>query len=444
MDLLNIDAEQEEFLVKNATIVFDTSSIGQLYYLTEESKKTMVDILCCLKDKLWMPAQVFLEYSKNREKLLGNPADEQYSTPKFSQNQLVDDLQVFVKKHRDNPYFHPHFDDTQLADIETETNKIKESYKQIKAIVKEQNKKRREEIESMIHDYSRDVLWQVFSSVTKGVPFTYPEVMEIVREGRFRYENSIPPGYKDGENDKKKGFQVYGDLIVWKEILRYAKKEKKPVLFICDDMKEDLYRDAKKFLPRYELIKEFTDITQQQCWIIPLGRFLALLELYIKDNTILPFYNGLEAVKDALNTKERLKQIHQNPTTEVIIVKCAHCGEVFTVEGEDFFYDWEVEGFSEREMGTEIEHTSYELVSCPQCDSDIEVELKVWEYPEGQYEAEDIECEEGKILENHLSLQDHITLIEEKEQCQRCGAWTKVGEDGLCESCSDYYAYCVD
>lgn len=444
MDLLNIDAEQEELLVKNATIVFDTSSIGQLYYLTEESKKTMVDILCCLKDRLWMPAQVFWEYSKNREKLLRNPADEQYSTPKFSQNQLVDDLQVFVKKHRDNPYFHPHFDDTQLADIETETNKIKESYKQIKAIVKEQNKKRREEIESMIHDYSRDVLWQVFSSVTKGVPFTYPEVMEIVREGRFRYENSIPPGYKDGENDKKKGFQVYGDLIVWKEILRYAKKEKKPVLFICDDMKEDLYRDAKKFLPRYELIKEFTDITQQQCWIIPLGRFLALLELYIKDNTILPFYNGLEAVKDALNTKERLKQIHQNPTTEVIIVKCAHCGEVFTVEGEDFFYDWEVEGFSEREMGTEIEHTSYELVSCPQCDSDIEVELKVWEYPEGQYEAEDIECEEGKILENHLSLRDHITLIEEKEQCQRCGAWTKVGEDGLCESCSDYYAYCVD
>lgn len=162
MDLLNIDAEQEEFLVKNATIVFDTSSIGQLYYLTEDSKKTMVDILCCLKDRLWMPAQVFLEYSKNREKLLRNPADEQYSTPKFSQNQLVDDLQVFVKKHRDNPYFHPHFDDTQLADIETETNKIKESYKQIKAIVKEQNKKRREEIESMIHDYSRDVLWQVF------------------------------------------------------------------------------------------------------------------------------------------------------------------------------------------------------------------------------------------------------------------------------------------
>lgn len=423
MDLLNIDAEQEEFLVKNATIVFDTSSIGQLYYLTEDSKKTMVDILCCLKDRLWMPAQVFLEYSKNREKLLRNPADEQYSTPRFSQNQLVDDLQVFVKKHRDNPYFHPHFDDTQLADIETETNKIKESYKQIKAIVKEQNKKRREEIESMIHDYSRDVLWQVFSSVTKGVPFTYPEVMEIVREGRFRYENSIPPGYKDGENDKK---------------------EKKTVLFICDDMKEDLYRDAKKFLPRYEMIKEFTDITQQQCWIIPLGRFLALLELYIKDNTILPFYNGLEAVKDALNTKERLKQIHQNPTTEVIIVKCAHCGEVFTVEGEDFFYDWEVEGFSEREMGTEIEHTSYELVSCPQCDSDIEVELKVWEYPEGLYEAEDIECEEGKILENHLSLRDHITLIEEKEQCQRCGAWTKVGEDGLCESCSDYYAYCVD
>lgn len=83
MNLLNIDTEQEKFLVKNATIIFDTSSIGQLYYLTEETKKTMVDILNCLKDRLWLPAQVFLEYNKNREKLLRNPVDEQYATPKF-------------------------------------------------------------------------------------------------------------------------------------------------------------------------------------------------------------------------------------------------------------------------------------------------------------------------------------------------------------------------
>ncbi len=444
LNLLNIDARQEEFLVQNATIVFDTSSIGQLYYLTEETKKTMVDILNCLKDRLWMPAQVFLEYSKNREKLLRNPADEQYATPKFMQNQLVDDLQVFVKKHRDNPYYHPHFDDAQLVYIETEINNIKSAFKNIKGIVKDQNKKRRGEMESMIHDSDSDVIWKVFSSVDKGAPYTYAEMLEIVEEGKFRYENTIPPGYKDGENDKKKGFQIYGDLIVWKEILRYAGEEKKSVLFICDDMKEDLYRDAKNILPRYELIKEFADITQQRCWIIPLGRFLALLELYIKDDTILPFYEGLDAVRDVLNTKEQLKCIHQSPTTESVIVKCAHCGEVFTVDSDEFFYDWEAQGFSEREMGMEIEHTSHELVFCPQCDKDIEIELSVWEYPEGQYETECIECEDGKILENHLRLQEHITLIEEQKQCQCCGALTKVGEDGLCESCSDYYSYSMD
>lgn len=68
MNLLNIDAELEEFLIKNATIVFDTSSIGQLYYLTEKTKITMVDILNYLRDRIWMPAQVYLEYNKNREK----------------------------------------------------------------------------------------------------------------------------------------------------------------------------------------------------------------------------------------------------------------------------------------------------------------------------------------------------------------------------------------
>lgn len=47
-----MDANQEEFLVKNANIVFDTSTIGRFYYLTEETKKTMINILNCLKDGL--------------------------------------------------------------------------------------------------------------------------------------------------------------------------------------------------------------------------------------------------------------------------------------------------------------------------------------------------------------------------------------------------------
>ncbi len=38
---------------------------------------------------------------------------------------------------------------------------------------------------------------------------------------------------------KKKGFQKYGDLIIWKEILRYSSVQKKTIILICNDKKED-------------------------------------------------------------------------------------------------------------------------------------------------------------------------------------------------------------
>ncbi|MCF8232751.1 MAG: hypothetical protein K9J27_11235 [Bacteroidales bacterium] len=52
------------------------------------------------------------------------------------------------------------------------------------------------------------------------------------------------------------------NLIIWKQILEYASKVKKPIIFICDDLKEDwchLKKSTEKQIesPREELIALF-------------------------------------------------------------------------------------------------------------------------------------------------------------------------------------------
>ena len=58
--------------------------------------------------------------------------------------------------------------------------------------------------------------------------------------------------------DKPTNRQKFGDLVIWKELIKRAKKEGCPVIFVTDDQKEDWFvKDGKKaILGRPELIRE--------------------------------------------------------------------------------------------------------------------------------------------------------------------------------------------
>ena len=58
------------------------------------------------------------------------------------------------------------------------------------------------------------------NNFTIGDDYSFPELMDIISEGELRYSASIPPGYMDAK--EKQSIQVYGDLIIWKQILKYA------------------------------------------------------------------------------------------------------------------------------------------------------------------------------------------------------------------------------
>ena len=78
-------------------------------------------------------------------------------------------------------------------------------------------------------------------------PPTQEEIFLWCEEGQGRYKKEIPPGFKDAKD--KDGVRKYGDLIIWKEMLKFALKQSKNIIFITDDVKADWWetQDNKKF-----------------------------------------------------------------------------------------------------------------------------------------------------------------------------------------------------
>ena len=90
-----------------------------------------------------------------------------------------------------------------------------------------------------------------------GTPYTEEKLGKIYKEGEKRYKKKIPPGYKDID---KPGFEIYGDLVLWFQVIDKAKSEKRQIILIVDEKKEDWWFKSKGKIigPRPELINEMT------------------------------------------------------------------------------------------------------------------------------------------------------------------------------------------
>lgn len=106
--------------------------------------------------------------------------------------------------------------------------------------------------------------------------------MNIIEEGEFRYRNRIPPGYEDAKS--KEGFKQYGDLFIWKEILKKARETKVPVIFVVNDQKADWWDNTDKSnrKPREELIQELQAYAEQNLYMYDASKFLHNASVFLK------------------------------------------------------------------------------------------------------------------------------------------------------------------
>lgn len=143
-------------------------------------------------------------------------------------------------------------------------------------------------------------LLKLFNNKVGGA-YDKKEIEDLEQEGEERYTHSIPPGYKDCKKQNNK----YGDFIIWRQIIDYARKQKKDVLYITADQKEDWWEiyDNKTVGPRVELKKEFKEQTEHTFFMYSMQMFLEI-------------YSTLPTVQNKENLNKAVKEISQIQTSD--------------------------------------------------------------------------------------------------------------------------------
>ncbi|WP_433269406.1 PIN domain-containing protein [Actinosynnema sp. CS-041913] len=282
------DDEYKE-LLKSAIIVLDTNALLNLYRYTQKSREELLSALTSLSDRMWMPHHVGVEFHRRRIDLIR--AQLRFGEDISSAfNEIAKTVDSQLGKHAKNAFI----------DTKSMVSEVKASI----AAVAERVQKL---VQSRIGEYgvqvNSDPLLDRIASLYAGkvgVELTPEEWAEIRLEGEDRYSREVPPGYLDRN---KSGDQRYGDLVIWRQLLKEAKNSGSNVIFVTDDIKDDWWwkADGKIIGPRPELRSEFRQYTDRNFYAYRAEHFVEIL----KENQSLGV--SAEAVREVRETSRRME-----------------------------------------------------------------------------------------------------------------------------------------
>lgn len=217
-------------LWSDSIFIFDTSALLTFYYFPREFRKEFFEnTLKPIKSSVWIPHHVMYEFLNNREIKLTEINEKNYNkvlkdniSPITKNLKSITNFLVSFKDMTKNKDSHPYIEADTTQIIIDKLSKFKDDFEGYEKSISSEFEKRKNEILSVLKN--DDVLDFIQSNLEIGKKFSFEEVMNIVKEGEIRYQNTIPPGYMDLKD--KMGTQIYGDLIIWKQILQYAKLKK--------------------------------------------------------------------------------------------------------------------------------------------------------------------------------------------------------------------------
>jgi len=245
-------------LWRDGLFSLDANVLLNLYRYSPEARQELENALDGVKSQLFITHQAAKEFLKNRITVTASQAEE-YTKATRS----IADLKSTIA----NKKKHPFLDDGELPPflkIMDEVNSQLEAQKE-------------KLLKRLTEDEILDLVETHFDGRT-GPPFTAEELTAIAADGEKRYEQEIPPGYKDGKKDQSGDpYRVFGDLIMWKQLIAESKRLEKPLIFITDDQKEDWWQEqsGRTIGPRPELREEFLNEAGQDFWMYTVDRFIA-------------------------------------------------------------------------------------------------------------------------------------------------------------------------
>lgn len=227
----------------------------------ENVRNQLLRLFGVLRDSLWIPYQVGLEFHRNRLDVEFGSQDE-YDRVVADCSAAIEQARERLRQLRAHP----------VIDVDRELAALGRFLTDFEARL--QVDKANHPTQAIAQALER--LTDLFKGRV-GDKWRPDALKALKKEGEERYANEVPPGYKDSRKNAGQ-YGKYGDLIIWKDMIDKAKQEQRPVVFISDDAKEDWWwiHRGKKLGPRPELVQEFSECTGQSFHIYQFTQFLRI------------------------------------------------------------------------------------------------------------------------------------------------------------------------
>lgn len=250
---------KEDLLARfdDCVFMFDACALLDIYRMKKDVTDDVFKVMEHLKDQIRIPFHVAEEYFDNIHEVLNT----QITNIKNSRTDFNKFIQTLEAK-RSQPYISKRTTDL-LSKLK---NQVEKDFKQQEEYIMDQ----------LVHGEYQNRMNDLLEGKVL-TPFNAEELDEIEKESEIRREKKIPPGYKDASKSSNRS----GDLINWKEILRYAKESGKCIVLVSSEQKDDwvLREQGKIICLRYELLSEFYETignNKQLIHFLSLDLFLEL------------------------------------------------------------------------------------------------------------------------------------------------------------------------
>ncbi len=226
---------------ENCIFSFDANVLLHIYSYTPETRDRFFEIFSRLNKRIWIPHQVAYEYHKNRIYVILDQL-KAYQDIEIILNQNLFNLRTeLLKDYKRHPFLN-----TQeiIEDIER-------AIEDVKAKIKLARTNHPNYLET---DNLREILTDLLDGKV-GRPYSEEELENIYQKAEKRFSYKKPPGYKDAKKPIPKN---YGDVVLWFQLIDYAREQQKSIIFVTDDNKEDwwLKYEGETVEPRPDLVQE--------------------------------------------------------------------------------------------------------------------------------------------------------------------------------------------
>ncbi|MFK5708556.1 PIN-like domain-containing protein [Lysinibacillus boronitolerans] len=245
----------------NCCLIFDTNIYLNLYEYSPETTDFFVNLCGRVKNNLYLPSTVKREFDSNHQSSLSRQRNK-FKNAVSNLNNPLNQMEAKLTRQFEilRSFNFPSIDElqevinTDIATLKSTLNTYIEEHEEF------------EEINGRFldNDIINELICELIETGRMLEAFTVEEIYQLCSDGEKRYRNKVPPGYKDDE--KKKGVSAYGDFLIWKEALNFCLANRKNLIFVTDDIKEDWYKieNSRRIGFRDELIQEFKRITSYE------------------------------------------------------------------------------------------------------------------------------------------------------------------------------------